>query len=1714
LVRYITQGMQDVYRRNKRKPEPMAMLAITAAARDALKEFWESDSSSIYLALDNCPQQAILCGPLEEIVKVETRIKEKGLMSFRIPVLDQPIHTPLFPITQSELQHMYAAIAIKPPAVTVYSCASMAPFPQEQAQIRDLLAAQWSVPVRFRKTIERLYTDGIRTFVEVGPGGRLTGFVRDTLRGTDAVAIPTNLEKRDTILQLQICIAQLFTRGHDLNLSRLLDERLPLDDSTGRHAQDLLEHRHQETAPVLQSLPSSAEPSQPSTSAQQMPSAEVLQSAPSELVKTVMATDGRQRLRHLETHVLGQLAEIMELTGTDLIDPQQGFFDLGLNSLGAVELAVRLGSTLSLPLPETIAFDFPTTSRLAEFLYESLEHEYGASIDKSSSIAAANATPRTTHTAPADIAIIGMGCRFPGNASTPEAFWDLLINGRNAVTEVPEGRWPEDLNGEVQKEKHVRYGGFLGAITGFDNAFFGISPREAQSLDPQQRLLLEVTWEAIEHAALNQRNLTDVSTGVFIGISHTDYAQRLSAQERLAIKGYMGTGNAHSTAAGRLSFALGLSGPCLALDTACSSSLVTVHLACQSLHSGESEVAIAGGVNLLLSPETSIYLSQAHALSADGRCRTFDAEANGYVRAEGCGIILLKRLPDALAAGDNVLAVIRGSAINHDGRTSGLTVPNGPAQQAVIRRALASAGVTPDQVDMVESHGTGTSLGDPIEVQALGQVFSEGQEREEPLLLGAVKSNIGHLEAAAGIAGLIKIVLQLQHQQIVPNLHFRTPNPKISWDVLPLRVCTQPTPWLPGDRPRIAGISSFGMSGTNAHIIMQESPQIAAGAVTSTHIAHHLLTLSAKSEPALRSLAASFAAYLSSHEDFNVGDLCYTSNISRADFRHRLALVAGSREELLQGLKEVNDDHISPGGNGRYRVNYQRPRVAFLFSGQGAQYRDMGCQLFETEPIFRKALVTCDDLLQPYLGRSLLPLMFDIQTAGEPAVTTNQIRHNEKTLLDQTTYTQPALFALEYALVALWCSWGIEPDVVMGHSIGEYTAAHVAGVFSLEDAVQLVAARGKLMGSLPAGGAMLAVRGTESQIAAILDAAQIELAVAAVNGPQNVVLSGTETAVDQASEVLTAHDMSHTRLTVSHAFHSSLMDPILDEFRAVAANVTYNEPHLPLISNLTGRRAGSEILSPDYWTRQLRQPVRFAAGMATLHEEKCSVFLEIGPKPVSVALGQACIPANEQLWLPSLQPSQVDRRRMLASLADLYAYGVDVNWSGLHNGRSYRKLPLPTYPFQRERHWITPNASLEGEHLPTRNQQSLLGDSLMLPESAGQLRFEARVPATVTQLLSDYQVLGQHVLPLAVYLAIARCAAQELFAANNLQISEFNVPQALTLADEASLVLHTVLNSIQDGQYRCQIFSRQPADNEAAWTLHAAMVLRETTPIISEGDDTQLSESTHLAGNDFYITSTQMGFAYGEPFQVLRSLRLGAGSAAALIVLPDSLKDPANQALQQPALLDGAFQTLGAILFQQPERGIYFVRDIEQVNFYGDLPETLEVRAVCTWPADVAENPQVTVTLWAPDSKTLVAKITGISFSRVEFAAAAPDKKRRSATLEKVLNAPPEEKESILARRLQKLMARLLGLPRQEALDIAQPFTQLGLDSLMAMQMRNRVQADLGVDVPVARIIEGLSVATMTPLVLAGINSVSDATADGGQVNPLDEGIEWVEGEL
>ncbi|MBA0054242.1 type I polyketide synthase, partial [Streptomyces sp. AJS327] len=913
------------------------------------------------------------------------------------------------------------------------------------------------------------------------------------------------------------------------------------------------------------------------------------------------------------------------------------------------------------------------------------------------------------------IAVVGVSCRLP-DAETPEAFWRLLCDGRSAVGSVPEGRWREE-----PAEEEARRGAFLDEVDRFDAAFFGVSPREARTMDPQQRLTLELCWEALEDAGIVPATLRDHPVGVFVGAIWDDYARLLHGHGMPAIGAHSITGLHRGVIANRVSYSLGLNGPSLTVDAGQSSSLVAVHLAAESLRRGESEVALVGGVNLNLLPESAVTAARFGGLSPTGRCHTFDERADGYVRGEGGAMVVLKPLDQARADGDTVYCEIRGSAVNNDGGGPSLTSPSGRAQAQVLRAAYRRAGVAPERVGYVELHGTGTRVGDPVEADALGSALGSGRPVDQPLLVGSVKTNIGHLEGAAGIAGLVKAVLSLAHRTIPPSLNFTRAHPDIPLDALRLDVVRETTPWPGEEGQAVAGVSSFGMGGTNCHVVLAEpAPDPAAprsrpagapgdtgafgGAgddgVPSAHdglppadaaSAGHTVpwVLSGRSAAAVRAQAGRLRERVQADPGLRPRDVGRTLAAHRDTFEHRAVAIGDDREELLDALNAVADGRPGDAITGSARPDR---RLAYLFSGQGSQRPGMGSELYRAYPAFARAWDEVGEHLDPHLDRPLREIVnnrVDSTSSGNPPGDTVD--------LDDTAYAQPALFALEVALFRLLESWGIHPTHLLGHSLGELAAAHVAGVLSLPDACALVAARGQLMRELPAGGAMAAIEAEEAEVRDSLADRRPRVDVAAVNGPTAVVISGEEADVEEVAAAWAARGRRTRRMRVSHAFHSARMDPMLDAFRRVASGVTYRPPRIPLVSNVTGAPIpDEELCTPDYWVRHVREPVRFGAGVRWLAGEGVDSWLELGPHAVLAPLAAETLldlPDRDDQPVAALRADHPEPRTLLRALAQLHVDGVPMDWAALSAALGGRRVPLPTYAFQRERYWWEPGTT-------------------------------------------------------------------------------------------------------------------------------------------------------------------------------------------------------------------------------------------------------------------------------------------------------------------------------------------------------------------------------------------------------------------------------------
>ena len=1107
------------------------------------------------------------------------------------------------------------------------------------------------------------------------------------------------------------------------------------------------------------------------------------------------------------------------------------------------------------------------------------------------------------------IAITGLGCRLPGGGVSPEAFWQALRAGVDAIREVPADRWK--VGGAAGERPETRWGGFLEAVDGFDAGFFGIAPREAETLDPQQRLLLEVTWEALENAGQPPDQLSGSRTGVFVGISTMDYQRQVLTRPEAELDAYAVTGNMSSVAAGRLSYVLGLQGPCASIDTACSSSLVAVHLACQSLRGRECDLAIAGGVNVLLSPVMMDLLARTQGLSPDGRCKTFDAAANGFVRAEGCGVVVLKRLSDALRDRDPIWALIRGSAVNQDGRSTGLTTPNVLSQQALLRQALESARVAPSQIGYVEAHGTGTSLGDPIEIEALKEVLGGPRADGSPCVLGSVKTNIGHLEAGAGVAGLIKAVLALKHEVIPRHLHFRTLNPRISLDGTPFVIPREELPWKAGSAPRFAGTSSFGLSGTNAHVILEEAPTPPAAAEDAAAPRAVLLAVSARDPGALRALAAAYHDHLQgAGAAAPLADVAYTASVRRSHHDHRLAVVGSGHDEIARGLDAFARGVERPGVISGRKAPGAPPKVAFVFSGQGSHWLGMGRHLHDEEPVFRQALEACDAALRKHGPWSLLEEL----RAGEAA-----------SRLERTEVVQPVIFAMGVALAALWRSWGVEPGAVVGHSVGEVAAAYVAGALSLEDAALIVHTRSHLMRRADGKGAVAVIELPEAEVAGWLAGSEGRVVIAGINSPGATLVSGERAAVGELLARLEQAEVGCRRVKMEVASHSPQMDALRDDLLEALKGVRPRAGAIAIHSTVTGEACDGASLDAAYWARNLREPVQFARAIQRLAAGGPVSFVEISAHPILLSAVAATLREGGGAVgaaVPSLRRGRPERATMLESLAALHVQGYPVDLRRLHPGGG-RCVVLPAYPWQRRRYWVAPAAGrAAAQRAP--GAHPLLGAPLTSSIHPGTRFWEAELGPDVVAYLADHKVQDAVVLPAAAYLEMAIAAAWDALGAEQIELEEVSFRDALAFRPGERCTVQTVLELQEPGAAAFRVVSSEGAAGrlqDARWRVHASGRLRWEPDVTAAPagrrealGSIQARCPAEIAGEDYYDAFADQGVTYGPAFQGVRRVWKGAGEALAEVRLPEDVVAQASAHRVHPALLDASFHVLLAAL--------------------------------------------------------------------------------------------------------------------------------------------------------------------------------------------------------
>ncbi|MEV0438791.1 type I polyketide synthase [Streptomyces spectabilis] len=1174
-------------------------------------------------------------------------------------------------------------------------------------------------------------------------------------------------------------------------------------------------------------------------------------------------------------------AAVLGHDGSDTVTPDRAFRELGFDSLTAIELRKRLNTATGVRLPTTVVFDHPTPAALAHHLHSVVLGE--------------RATAATAGTAARDtdepIAVVAMSCRFPGGVGGPEDLWSLVLSGRDAIGPFPDDRgWDTDrlypADAEAQGRSRTLEGAFVHDAGGFDADFFGIAPREALAMDPQQRQVLELAWEAFERAGIDPSSVRDSLTGVFVGASPQSYAGTLE-QATPEMDGYRLTGDALSVVSGRIAYALGLRGPAVTVDTACSSSLVALHLAVQALRSGECSMALAGGAAIMVTPTAFAEFSLQGGLAPDGRCKPFADAADGVGWGEGAGLVLLERLSDARANGHEVLAVVRGSATNQDGASNGLSAPNGPAQQRVIRAALANAGLSTADVDAVEGHGTGTRLGDPIEAQALLATYGQDRPADRPLLLGALKSNIGHTQAASGIAGVIKMVQALRHGVLPRTLHLDRPSQHVDWTTGAVELLAEQRPWPDSGRPRRAAVSAFGVSGTNGHVILEQAEPVTPAPADEPDGRTLAWALSARDTAALREQAARLAAAVDERPGLSPVDVAATLAVGRAALDRRAVVLGTDLSELQAGVEALADGADHPAVT---RGAPDGGRLAVLFSGQGSQRIGMGRGLYAAHPVFADALDEVFAHLDPLLALPLRDVVFG----------------DDQALLDRTEYAQPALFAVEVALHRLWTSWGLRPDALAGHSIGELAAAHVAGVFSLADACAVVAARGALMQALPAGGVMVAVQATEDEIT---PECSEHVGIAAINGPNALVLSGSELEVAALADRLKAQGRKVTGLRVSHAFHSPLMEPMLDDFRRVLQGVSFAAPAIPIVSTLTGAPVGAEELtSPDYWVRHVRRPVRFADAVTALAAQGATTMVEFGPGGVLATMGQDSAP--DAVFVPTLRSDRAEPDALTLAAARLHVRGARFDLAAATGGRGHR-VDLPTYAFQHERYWLTAAVAPAGDGATTAlgvatGDHALLRAAVALPDSDGVV-FTGRLSTRTQPWLADHGVGGRVLFPGTGFLDLALHAARHCGLDT---VEELTLHAPLVLPERGGLALRVAVGAETDGGRSIRVHARaEDAERDEPWTEHASGTLTTGDAPATDAPVTDLTAwppegATPMDVDDVYDRLTELGYGYGPVFRALRAAwRLGRD-----VYVEVALEDAsgAEGFSVHPALLDAA----------------------------------------------------------------------------------------------------------------------------------------------------------------------------------------------------------------
>ncbi|AFZ33823.1 Phenylalanine racemase (ATP-hydrolyzing), Mycocerosate synthase [Stanieria cyanosphaera PCC 7437] len=1284
----------------------------------------------------------------------------------------------------------------------------------------------------------------------------------------------------------------------------------------------------------------------------------------------------------LEQQLVAIWQEVLILKTVGIKD---NFFELGGNSILLMQVLNKIQNYPQQSLSAVTLFQYPTIEKLAEYLSQTKTEVKIKSRRKQTST---------------DIAVIGMSCRFPGAKNIAE-FWQNLCDGVESITffsneEIAASGINPNL---INHPNYVKASPIIEDIEYFDAEFFGYSPKEAQLIDPQQRLLLECAWSSLEDAGCDPLTYPGVIS-LYAGAATNTYLlnniypnrNQLDDNEDLDVFTLTSMGGFQATVANdkdylttRVSYKLNLTGASVNVQTACSTSLVAIHLACQSLINGECDMALAGGVSLHVPQKVGYLYQEGMILSPDGHCRAFDAQASGTIFGSGVGVVVLKPLSNAITDRDRIYAVIKGSAINNDGGTKvGYFAPNSEGQAKAVAEAIAVSGIATESISYIEAHGTGTILGDPIELAGLSQAFSLDTNKKRFCAIGSVKTNVGHLQIASGIVGFIKTVLCLYHQKIPPSLHFDTPNPQIDFVNSPFYVNTVLKQWNKTDYPRRAGINSLGIGGTNAHVILEEFLFYPVDTFHGRYLQQYpinLLTLSAKNQSALKELTQQYINFLQFHPNLSLEDICYTANTGRSHFNCRLAVTAETIPQLIDKLQNYLTATES------FVTTKSRPKIAFLFTGQGSQYLNMGKKLYQTQPLFRQTLDRCAEILQPYLDQPLLSIIYpdDLETFHETSLQD----------INQTQYTQPTLFAIAYSLAQLWISWGIKPDAVLGHSLGEYVAACLAGVFSLEDALKLVATRGKLMQKLPQNGIMVSILATEEVVKKALVGFETEISIAAINGNHSIVISGKKSAIETVISKLEAEGIKTKQLNVSHAFHSSLMQPILTEFERFAREINYTSPQINLISNLTGKIATSEIATSEYWCAHILQTVQFTKSIETLNQAGYQVLIECGAKPTLLGMtGELLHNSDSTLLLPSLRPEINDEQIILDGLAQLYLRGIDINWINFYQDYQYHKISLPTYPFQKQRCWIEKNQNSKvrterSECIQNKKCHLLLGKKLRSPVK--EIIFQSEINVSELFFLQDHKINQEIIFPATAYLEIALAAGNNIFSSSVISLEDIEVEQALILSDKQDQTIQTIINQ-ESTTARFKIYSLL---TDESWHLHCSgKIILSESATARKKDLSKLQKQFvgEISGKEHYQQCQQKNIDYGLSFQGVQQIWYKETEALAFgkISLPELLKSEQHLYQFHPALLDACLQIILAALPHELQAATYIPVSLKNLYCHQTFQEDTVWSHVKLQPITDKETEFITADVSIYDNLgNLILEIKKITAKKINQATAS-----------------------------------------------------------------------------------------------------------------------------